>query len=83
MVLLYLNSSAVMYCKDIGSIPLLFGGSFQLLIACVWNLSNWLEYHIIYHIMMSPEFFGAYIMLDTDVMITMEIIRCSSIYTSS
>ena len=31
--------------------PLLFGGSFQLLIACVWNLSYALEYHILsYHI---------------------------------
>ena len=67
--------------------PLLFGGSFQLLIGCVWNLSHWLEYNNTYNIMMSPYFFGAYIMLDTydvglftDVMIPLDIIHYSSIY---
>ena len=69
--------------------PMLFGGSFQLLIACFWHLSHWLEYHITYHIMMLPEFFGAYVMMDTyalslftDVIIPLDI-RCSSIDTSS
>ena len=68
--------------------PLLFGGNFQLLIGCVWNLSYCMEYHITYNIMMSPYFFGAYVMLDTyavglftDMMIPLDIIRYSSIYT--
>ena len=48
----------------------------------VWNLSHWLEYHITYNIMMSPYFFGAYVMLDTyavclftEVKIPLDIIR--------
>ena len=82
------NVGDVLLVEDIYGMLLMFGGSFQLLIGCVWNLSHWLEYHITYNIMMSPYFFGAYVMLDTyavglftDMMIPLDIIRYSSIYT--